>query len=206
MAWRDCPRCGGPTEGASECPHCGVDPWRYRAYLDAIALPPPLPPPTVTLPGAPAPGGLWPRAGAFALDYLLIVLAQTTWALAARLVWGAGVYDSRVFTAALTAFPVACGGAYVVLCHWLWGQTVGKIAVGLRVEGRDGGPPGLAAALLRFLLVAASLAALGLPFLLGAARPDRRAPHDLATGTRVVRAPREGGAILHARDAAVAPS
>ena len=203
MAWRDCPRCGGPTEGASECPHCGVDPWRYRAYLETIALPPPLPLPPEP-PRGPVPAGLWARAGAFGLDYLLVMLAQLGWAFVARLVWGVGVYDSRVFTAALTAFPFACGGAYMALSHWLWGQTLGKMAVGLRVEGRDGGPPGLAAAVGRFLLVALSLAALGLPFLLGAVRPDRRAPHDLATGTRVVRAVREPDAILDASDAAVA--
>jgi uncharacterized RDD family membrane protein YckC len=74
------------------------------------------------------------------------------------------------------------------------------------VEGRGGGPPTLAAATLRLVIVAASLLALGLPFLVAAARADRRAVHDLVCGTLVVRAPREGGVILGRRDPAVAAS
>jgi uncharacterized RDD family membrane protein YckC len=189
-----CPRCGGPAPDAPACPSCGLDIARYLAYVEAVAPPPPLP----AGPPAPRPGGLRRRAAAAVLDYLLVLGAQVAWGLLAILLWGRGVQDSELHQAATAAFPLAAGGAYVTLAHWLWGQTAGKMLLGLRVEARDEHPPALGRAALRTLVVVLSFALAGLPFLVALLRPDRRALHDLLAGTRVVREPAPGRGPLRA--------
>lgn len=85
--------------------------------------------------------------------------------------------------------------AYEVVLVALWGQTVGKRMIGIRVAGPDGAVPGWARATRRFLLpfAAAMVPYVGLlldiaVFLRAAFVPDRRGFHDLFAGTTVVRA------------------
>lgn len=108
--------------------------------------------------------------------------------------------------AASTVFQVAqlvvavLPGAYFVLAEGLTGRTLGKRALGLRVVGERGGPPGLAAAFRRnvwhfALLVPGQLgrlAVLGLAASIGitiSTADDDRGWHDRFGETRVVRAP-----------------
>ena len=84
-------------------------------------------------------------------------------------------------------FWLVVPAAYIVLMHGTTGRTLGKMLVGARVVGVSGEPIGYLRALARYLawFVSAFPALLG--FALAAARPDRRALHDLMAGTRVVR-------------------
>jgi uncharacterized RDD family membrane protein YckC len=116
--------------------------------------------------------------------------------------------DSSWVQFLLISFLVA---AYFTVCEGLWGATLGKAALGLRVYPATGyGPPGLARALLRFLVFAISLEAVrvllhfhddslpwlflfgGYPGLVAIALPMRRRNgfrglHEFLSGTRVVR-------------------
>lgn len=88
---------------------------------------------------------------------------------------------------------------YFALCDALLGATLGKLALGLRVIGRDGARPSLKQALIReSFTVIGAIPFVG-PLLLVAAfiwiartirlNPSRQGKHDmLAGGTRVVRA------------------
>jgi len=67
------------------------------------------------------------------------------------------------------------------------GQTVGMKPWRLRIVGADGGPIGFRRALLRFAVALVSLAALGLGFLWCLIDRERRAWHDIAAGTLLVR-------------------
>lgn len=66
-----------------------------------------------------------------------------------------------------------------------WQATPGKRALGLRVTALDGGAPGIARLLLRFLAAGPSWLLLHLGHALVLFREDGRAGHDLVAGTRV---------------------
>jgi uncharacterized RDD family membrane protein YckC len=89
--------------------------------------------------------------------------------------------------APLVAFLVLLGGGYFAMLTAAGGQTLGKMAFGLKVVGDDGGsiPPGRA--VVRTVALVASAAPLGLglvPMLFAA---GQRGFHDRLAGTRVVR-------------------
>jgi uncharacterized RDD family membrane protein YckC len=107
-------------------------------------------------------------------------------------------FASRVAHVSMTGFGrgwpwLIAYGAFLGLVYAAWftgttGQTVGKIATGLRVVDEEGRPPGAARALLRATVGVAGVLFFGaglVPVLLD---PERRALHDRLAGTRVVRA------------------
>ena len=88
----------------------------------------------------------------------------------------------------LFTFLLLLNGGYVVALTVLGGQTVGKMAVGLRVEATNGSPVTLGRALGRTAAYAVSVLPGGLGFvwlLLGRGR----ALHDVLADTRVVKVP-----------------
>ena len=139
-------------------------------------------------PGAAArPAGFWLRAAAVGIDWAFMVAVQVALGLMLRVLWGRAPQGSRVFQAAGVAFEWLFPCVYSVLFHWLFGQTMGKILLRIRVVAVDGGPLTLGIAVRRLLAWVLSLAALGLGHLLAAVRVDKRALHDLLAGTRVER-------------------
>jgi uncharacterized RDD family membrane protein YckC len=67
------------------------------------------------------------------------------------------------------------------------GQTIGKMALGLRVLSDDGTPVDFSGAVLRSLGALAAMLTLGLLYVPVLVTSDRRALHDRLAGTRVVR-------------------
>lgn len=78
-------------------------------------------------------------------------------------------------------------GLYFVLSWRRGGQTMGMRPWRLRLVDADGGPAGLAALWARYAVATLSLACAGLGFLWILVDRERRAWHDLASGTRLVR-------------------
>ena len=89
---------------------------------------------------------------------------------------------------------------YPTFFHWRWGQTLGKMAVDIRVVTcrptptspgwlTDSGPLTLGCAALRQLASLLSSAIFGVGYLMAGLRRDKRALHDLIAGTRVERLP-----------------
>jgi uncharacterized RDD family membrane protein YckC len=89
----------------------------------------------------------------------------------------------------LLAFFLIVDGAYLVAFTTAGGQTIGKMAFGLRVVSDDdtGVPAGTAAR--RALGAIASALCLGAGLLPALLHEDRRALHDRLAGTHVVRLP-----------------
>ena len=87
----------------------------------------------------------------------------------------------------LAAFLALLDLASVVALTALGGQTLGKMAVGVRVVSLDGGPVTASRALVRTVLSVLSILPAGLGFV-GLLARSRRAGHDWLAGTRVVRA------------------
>ncbi len=87
----------------------------------------------------------------------------------------------------LGAFLVLFDLASVVAMTALGGQTLGKMAAGIRVVGVDGGPVSVSRAIVRTLLSVLSFLPAGLGFV-GLLARSRRTGHDWLAGTRVMRA------------------
>ncbi|MBS0515411.1 MAG: RDD family protein [Proteobacteria bacterium] len=85
------------------------------------------------------------------------------------------------------ALVLAITATYFVVSWLRGGQTVGMKPWRLRVVGADGGAIDLRRALLRFAVALVSFAALGAGFLWCLIDRERRAWHDIATGTLLVR-------------------
>ncbi|HET8539175.1 MAG TPA: RDD family protein [Anaeromyxobacter sp.] len=96
------------------------------------------------------------------------------------------VARERVIVLSVAAAVVLALGVYATLAHALAGATFGKRLLHLRVVGPDGGRPSLARSAARSALAFASIAALGLGFLLALFTPSGRGLHDLVARTWVV--------------------
>lgn len=86
----------------------------------------------------------------------------------------------------LAAFLIVFDIGYVVTLTAIGGQTIGKMAVGLRVEGSNGAPVKPWRALIRTAAYTISVVPLGIGFA-GMFLRSGRALHDLLADTRVVR-------------------
>jgi uncharacterized RDD family membrane protein YckC len=184
-----CPKCGWQLVVGPACPRCGVEIERYRAELRAagaatVVAPAPDVAPPAEQPVRP-PAGFWIRAGAVLIDAIALVAVQGGLRGVAWLVFlGA---SPRAIDAAAQVFGVALWAVYPVVFHWLWGQTLGKMAVQIRVVTMDGGPLSLQCAIVRQLGAWLSSIIFGIGYLLAGVRADKRALHDLIAGTRVER-------------------
>lgn len=204
-----CPQCGWPEVAGARCPRCGVDVARYRADLDAAsALPPPAAPVTAPRPAAPTspvtspttsvgapadapvmapmaasvvhPAGFWVRGVAILIDVVCVMAAEMAFGF---FVWA--LAEERLATAAARAFRFLASPCYFVFLHWARGQTLGKMALRVRVVSLDGSPLSFGQAALRHLGAWFSAVILGIGYLIAAFRADKRALHDLIARTRV---------------------
>ena len=186
-----CPKCGWQPVDGSACPRCGVDVAEYFAELAAsapVSVPAALERPSAISPVSLArpdlrPAGFWIRVVAVIIDSAVILVAQAVLYAVASVVFGAMLV-----------------AVYPMLFHWRWGQTLGKMAVDIRVVTcrptptspgwlTDRGPLTLGCAALRQLASLLSSAILGLGYVMAGLRRDKRALHDLIAGTRVERLP-----------------
>ena len=173
--------------------------------IPPVAAPPPVPEAADERPVAPpAPEG---GAGGL-LARLAAVLVDSVIATAMNLVLSSPVLLVYYFRPAFRSGPVESDDVLrgiAVLClvlilvanffytAGLWalrGRTPGKALLGLaivRAGGRTGEGIGWSAALVRWIVMALGGIPFGLGWWIAAFRKDRRAWHDLAAGTRVVR-------------------
>ena len=133
------------------------------------------------------PAGFWIRVVAALLDFALFWLVNLSLRVIAMRVWRTEPDNPLGLQGTIGASMLLFVALYTILLHALEGQTVGKLLVGVRVVGLDGEPPAVGAAILRFFAYAVSALPLGLGFVMGGLRTDRRALHDLIAGTRVER-------------------
>lgn len=87
----------------------------------------------------------------------------------------------------LVAFLLILNGGYLALFTAACGQTVGKMAFGLKVVSSGGGPLTIGRALLRVVVFLLSALPAGLGLLPAAFDRGRRGLHDRLAATRVVR-------------------
>lgn len=139
----------------------------------------------------PRPAHLGWRIAAAIYDFFPLLALWMATGAASIAVTG-GTLDYHVWWYRLLLLAVTVG--YFVLSWRYGGQTIGMRAWRLRVVGPDGVSPGWGASLLRFVAAQVSLAALAIGFLWCLFDRERRGWHDLASGTRVLRLPRQKAA------------
>ena len=146
---------------------------------------------------APLPyAGLQLRIVAFILDILVLISFGMLFAAGAIAFL---VIESDSGNPSSAAFLITVGVlllyvfAFVPLYHvllWSWrGQTVGKMAVRIKVQSRNGGPLSLGQSALRFLGYVVSALPIFLGLVIALFDRERRALHDILAGTVVVELP-----------------
>ncbi|MEK7363524.1 MAG: RDD family protein [candidate division NC10 bacterium] len=141
------------------------------------------------------PAGFWIRGAALVVDSLVLQAAllpfQLFIVLPTLLVGGIGrgANPARALAVNTGYYVVAMlvSFGYVVWMHGKWGQTLGKIATGVKVVRVGGERIGYGRAFGRFLGVFLSVITLGIGYLIAGFRSDKRALHDLVAGTRVMK-------------------
>jgi uncharacterized RDD family membrane protein YckC len=143
---------------------------------------------------SPRPAPLWRRGCAALLDVLLGLMI---WALGAMwfliLVWGFRRSPLELSAALLLALAILLLAvllhvAYHTVFVGGWGQTPGRMALGIAVVRRDGRPAGYGRALARAAVGGGlEVLTLGLGGLVALFNRERRGLADLVAGTRVVR-------------------
>ena len=137
----------------------------------------------------PRPAGLLARVLALAIDALLLggihaAVVYFTLAVAGLSLEQLGLLP----LAPLAGFAVILSGGYLVGFIAASGQTIGKMAAGIRVIGDDGARVDVPGAVLRAVGCFLSVLSAGLGYLPAFLGAERRALQDRLSGTRVVRA------------------
>ena len=187
-----CGRCGWQGEEARYCARCGNDLSAAPGTPQATFPPPPLRPPAPgPVTGAPRvftairPAGFWIRVVAVLIDGVVLIVAQGILFGAGWMLWGSGLSAGMAVKGATQLFSSLIGAAYTIAFHWMWGQTLGKMALQIRVVSMDGGPLSFGQAVGRYFATFLSALILGIGFVMAGVRSDKRALHDLLAGTRV---------------------
>lgn len=195
-----CQRCGWQGEDARYCSRCGADLGPSSVAARGSFPPPPLAapaPPSVFAPSAAPrrPAGFWIRFVAVLIDGVVLLVAQGILYSAGWMVSGSGMGgnmagnmgSATAVKAVVNLFGTLLGAAYGIFFHWLWGQTLGKMALQIKVVRMDGGPLSFGQAVGRYFATFLSALILGIGFIMAGIRSDKRALHDLLAGTRVER-------------------
>jgi uncharacterized RDD family membrane protein YckC len=137
----------------------------------------------------PRTAGLGARLGAAFLDVTILTVVDVVVVYFTLQICGLTPDELAVLPKApLLAFLLVQNGGYLV-AFTLGGQTIGKIAAGIRVVSSEPDAPlDLGRAVLRTMVWVALALPAGLGFLTAVFSPDHRGLHDRFAGTRVVRA------------------
>jgi uncharacterized RDD family membrane protein YckC len=128
------------------------------------------------------------RCGAVAFDYLLIIIWPVLGLLLGR---SLGIDGAKLLTGELNniawLIAILVGLSNNVLLPLVTGQSLGKMAAGLRIVASDGGHPSFGSLVFRQTLgYLMTFGSLGLGFLFSVFSSKGRALHDYLAGTQVV--------------------
>jgi uncharacterized RDD family membrane protein YckC len=173
-AARYCARCGAELGAASGAPPASYPQSPLRAPARGFA----------PVSAAIRPAGFWIRFVAVMIDGVVLLLAQGILFGAGWMLWG-GMDAGILVKGATRLFSSIIGAGYSIVFHWIWGQTLGKMALQIRVVNMDGGPLSFGQSVGRYFATFLSALILGIGFIMAGVRADKRALHDLLAGTRV---------------------
>lgn len=170
-----CPQCGSEApDDANFCITCGAN--MHAAAIDPV---PPVSPDTAA--------GFWRRFAARSVDS--IVAYGFSFLVLVSLTPSNVPVTAYILSAPKTATLVGMGSflVYFTFLHGAFGQTFGKMLLGIRVVGVSGARISYGRALVRSLGDIVSAVTLSLGYVLAALNKRKRALHDFLAGTVVVR-------------------
>jgi uncharacterized RDD family membrane protein YckC len=177
----DCAQCGATlAPGSRFCASCG-------ATVDA-GMPP----------GAQGMAGFAPTATAveyagFWIRFLAIIIDGVILGIVDTFV-GVLLREDFTDTSALSFFiGLVVSAAYFTIAHSRWGQTIGKLAVGIKVVDANGGLLSPGAAFIRWIGYYVSGIILFIGYIIAAFDSRKQALHDKMAGSFVIKTPRGGG-------------
>jgi len=187
-----CERCGWQGENARYCSRCGADLASSSPVAPRVFPPPPITPASpapVFTPVATAlrPAGFWIRFVAVMIDGVVLIIAQGLLFSVGWMLSGGSTNNGLAVKTAVNFFGTLISAAYGIFFHWRWGQTIGKMALQIKVVSMDGGPLSFGQAVGRYFATFLSALILCIGFIMAGIRSDKRALHDLLAGTRVER-------------------
>ncbi len=83
--------------------------------------------------------------------------------------------------------PLAIEAVYFTVAIGVWGRTIGKVVMGVKVVRTDGGRVSIGRAFGRYLAYLLNWLTFGIGFLVIALNPLKRGLHDLIVDTQVVK-------------------
>lgn len=174
------------------CPRCG----QSFPFSRPASRPEPPPIPQVQAAARPAAGyaGFWLRFVALVIDSIVLglvhmagaILFGLTGALASR---GFGNEPDMAFVFLIIGFNTAIDWAYFVVFTGACGQTLGKMALRIKVVRTDGGDIGYGGAFLREVpgKILSGLMTLGIGYLMVAFTQRKQGLHDMIAGSYVIK-------------------
>lgn len=131
--------------------------------------------------------GFWNRFFAFIIDLLVIAMSSQIFF---RLVWPSGLETTTVksFILINSLFPGIWGSLYFVLMTMYFGQTLGKMIMGIKVVRKDGHPLSWLTVIMREVAgrILAQLLGTYLGYLVCAFHPRKQGLSDILGDTYVV--------------------
>ena len=131
------------------------------------------------------PAGFWIRFVAVLIDSFVLIVVQGLLFGAGWILVGGGTGSGTPIRGAVHLFGSLIDVCYRVVFHWMWGQTLGKMALQIRVVSMGGGPLSFGQSVGRYFAAILSALLLMIGFIMAGARSDKRALHDLLAGTPV---------------------
>ena len=129
------------------------------------------------------------RVGSLIADYIIFLALPLIGLLSQRLLGGNGLGIVSDRTVWLLAVILAV--LNIVFLPLIAGQTIGKILTGIRIVKADGSPAGYGSLFVRQTFgYLATIATLGIGFMIAAGNTSGRSLHDYIAGTVTVRARR----------------
>ncbi len=175
--------------GRKVCTGCGTANQATSAYCHKCGLQLPQ---EAAIGPAIRPAGLWIRVTAFIIDQLFLIVVGiifffvngTQQAVSAVDLWaGFGVID--IWWDVIV--PLAIEAVYFTVAIGVWGRTIGKAAMRVKVVRTDGSRVSIGRAFGRYLAYILNWMTVGIGFLVIALNPQKRGLHDLIVDTRVVK-------------------
>ncbi|MCM1566749.1 MAG: RDD family protein [Dehalobacter sp. 4CP] len=131
--------------------------------------------------------GFWTRFWAFVIDLAVIAMSSQIFF---RVIWPAGLETTTIksFVLINALFPGIWGSIYFVLLTMYFGQTLGKMIMGIKVVSKDGSPLSWSAVAMREVAgrTLAQLLGTYLGYLICAFHPRKQALTDIIGDTYVV--------------------
>jgi len=128
--------------------------------------------------------GFWRRLAAYLIDALVVAVIQLG---LYSVTVGHVANESKAIYAAIGAASAATWAYFAVMESSPWQATLGKLAIGIKVQDARGGPLTFRRASVRYLAKVLSSLTLMIGWLMVGFTPRRQALHDVIAGSVVVR-------------------